>query len=95
MTRSTKSDNYFFHCVLAAVAMIGPMLLVLAAGTMPPGPHTGKFVVYGHGVVLGVLAAALVMRAAYAWGFRTGSRLVAANPNWDFRGPYHIDELGA
>ena len=95
MTRSTISDNDFFHSALAAIAIIGPMLLVVAAGTMPPGPHTGEFIVYGHGVVLVALAAALAMRAAYAWGFRTASRLVAAKPNGDFRGPYHIDVLGA
>jgi len=82
MTSSTKSYNEFFYGALAAVAIIGPMLLVIAAGIMPPGPQTGEFIVYGHGVVLVALAAALVMRAAYAWGFSTASRLVAAKPNY-------------
>ena len=82
MKSSTKSDNDFFRSALAAVAISGPMLLVIAAGTMPPGRHTGEFIVYGHGVVLLALAAALVVRAAYAWGFRAATRLVAANPNY-------------
>ena len=82
MTSSTKSDNGFFCSALATIAIIGPMLLVVAAGTMPPSPQTGEFIVYGHGVVLVALAAAVVMRAAYAWGFSTASRHVAAKPNY-------------
>jgi hypothetical protein len=70
MTTSTKkNDGYFFYRALAAVAMIGPILLVFAVGTLPEGLERGDLIVYGHGVLLAVLAAALVLRAVYALGF--------------------------
>ena len=39
MTTSTKTHSDFFYRALAAVAMIAPILLVFAAGTMPEGPE--------------------------------------------------------
>jgi threonine/homoserine/homoserine lactone efflux protein len=82
MTTSTKSHGGFFYSALAAIAMIGPMLLVVAAGTMPERPEMGEFVVYGHGIVLAVLAAALVLRVAYVWRYRKAMEIVAPEPNY-------------
>lgn len=79
----TISKNYgdFFYRTLAAVAMIGPILLIIAAGATPESPETGEFVVYGHGVILAVLATALALRAAYARGFIKASKITASEPN--------------
>jgi len=79
----TISKNYgdFFYRALAAVAMIGPILLIIAAGAMPEGSETGEFVVYGHGVILAVLATAMALRAAYARGFIKAWQIAASEPN--------------
>ena len=82
MRTYTKTQSNFFYGALAAVAMIGPILLVIAAGTMPESPDTGEFIVYGHGLVLAILAAALVLRAAYERGFSKALSNAAARPNY-------------
>jgi threonine/homoserine/homoserine lactone efflux protein len=69
MNTSTKYHSDFFYSALAAVAIIAPILLVIAAGTLPEGLDRGDLIVYGHGVVLAVLATALVLRASYILGF--------------------------
>jgi hypothetical protein len=69
MTTSTTNHSDFFYSALAAVAIIAPILLVIAAGTLPEGLDRGDLIVYGHGGVLAVLATALVLRAAYILGF--------------------------
>jgi threonine/homoserine/homoserine lactone efflux protein len=69
MTTSTTNHSDFFYSALAAVAIIAPILLVIAAGTLPEGLDRGDLIVYGHGVVLAVLATALVLRASYILGF--------------------------
>jgi threonine/homoserine/homoserine lactone efflux protein len=69
MTTSTTNHSDFFYSALAAVAIIAPILLVIAAGTLPEGLDRGELIVYGHGVVLAVLATALVLRASYILGF--------------------------
>ena len=81
MTTATKNDGDFFYRALAAVAMIGPILLVFAAGTLPEGLERGDLIVYGHGVVLAVLVTALVLRAAYTWGFSKALQSSALEPN--------------
>jgi hypothetical protein len=82
MTRFPQKHGDFFNGAFAAVAMIGPILLVIAASTMPVDPTTGKFVVYGHGVLLAVLSAALVLRAAYAVGFSKALKIAALEQNY-------------
>ncbi len=57
-----------FYRAFAGVAIIAPILLVFAAGTLPEGPERGALIVTGLGVVLAVLATALVLRAIYALG---------------------------
>ena len=69
MNTSTKYHSDFLYSALAAVAIIAPILLVIAAGTLPEGLDRGDLIVYGHGVVLAVLATALFLRAAYILGF--------------------------
>ncbi len=82
MTTSTKNHSDFFYRALVAAAMIGPMLLVIAARAMPESPETGEFVVYGHGVLLAVLATALGLRAAYVRGFSKALKIAASAPNY-------------
>ena len=69
MTTSTKNHRDFFYRALAAVAMIMPILLVFAAGTLPEGLERSDLIVYGHGVVLAILVTALVLRAVHTLGF--------------------------
>ena len=81
MKTSTKSYSDFFYRALAAVAMITPMFLVFAAGTLPEGTERGDLIVYGHGAVLAVLVTALVLRAAYTLGFSNAFRIASSEPN--------------
>jgi threonine/homoserine/homoserine lactone efflux protein len=71
MKTVTNEYSNLFYSALAAIAMIGPILLVIAAGTLPEGQERGDLIVYGHGVVLAVLATALILRAAYISGFKS------------------------
>ena len=81
MTTFTKNHSDVFYRALAAVAMITPMFLVFAAGTLPEGTERGDLIVYGHGAVLAVLVTALVLRAAYTLGFSNAFRIVSSEPN--------------
>ena len=69
MNTSSQKQNNFFIRGIASVAIIAPFLMVIAASTMPEGLARGDLIVYGHGVLLAVLAAALVLRAVYALSF--------------------------
>ena len=82
MATVTKNPSNFFYGAFAAVAMIGPILLVIAASKMPEGLETGEFIVYGHGVLLAVLSTALFLRAAYASGFSKALKMAASEPNY-------------
>lgn len=77
MNIGTHQRGKFFYSALAAVAMLGPILLVLAAGTLPEGvQQRGNLIVHGHEVLLAILAAALVLRAAYTMGFSKALKIV-------------------
>lgn len=69
MMTSTKTDSVFFYRTLAAVAMIGPILLVFAAGTLPEGLERSDLILNGFGVLLAALTGALAIRTSYALGF--------------------------
>jgi hypothetical protein len=70
MNTGTHQHSKFFYSALAAVAMLGPILLVFAAGTLPEGvQQRGNLIVHGHEVLLVILAAARALRAAYTLGF--------------------------
>jgi len=82
MATVTKNPSNIFYGAFAAVATIGPILLVIAASKMPEGLGTGEFIVYGHGVLLAVLSTALVLRAAYTFGFSKALNIAASEPNY-------------
>jgi threonine/homoserine/homoserine lactone efflux protein len=82
MTTSTKPHSDLFYGALAAIAMIGPTSLVIAAATMSEIPATGQFMVYGHGIILAVLASALVLRVAYIWGYSQAFKVLAREPKF-------------
>ncbi len=79
---STTTHGGLFYGTLAAIAMIGPVSLVIAAASMPESPSTGQFVVYGHGIILAVVATALVLRVAYGWGYSHALKIVARQPKF-------------
>lgn len=81
MTTITNTRTEFFYPLLAAVAMIAPILLVLSANRLPEGLERGEFIVSGLGLELAVLAAALVLRAAYALGFTKAVEIVTLERN--------------
>lgn len=74
------SDRYYRK--LATVAMVGPMLLVLATGQLPEGLERGDLIVYGYGALLAAVAGALVLRAAYAVGFTRAWKIATAVPGY-------------
>jgi hypothetical protein len=72
MVTSTKSHGDLFYRTLATVAMVVPILLVFAAGTLPEGVgQRGHLIVYGHEFLVVVLATGLVLRAVYSSGFNS------------------------
>ena len=78
MKTGTNEHSSFFYRALAAVAMIGPIFLVFAAGTLPEGGlERGDLIVYGHGVLLAVLATALVLRTL---GFSKAFKIAVSEP---------------
>jgi hypothetical protein len=81
MTTSTQDQNDFFLRVFATVAMLGPILLVMIAGALPEGLARGQLIVFGHYGIVAVLAAALVLRTAYGFGFSRAFQLAPSNPN--------------
>jgi hypothetical protein len=82
MTTFTKYHSDFFYRAFAAVAMIAPILLIFAAGALPEGLERGDLIVSGAGAVLAVLVTALVLRTAYAVGFRKALKIAASAPNY-------------
>jgi hypothetical protein len=75
-----NEQSSFFYRALAAVAMIAPIALVFAAGTLPEGLERGDLIVYGHGVLLAGLATALALRAAYTLGFSKAFKIAVSEP---------------
>jgi hypothetical protein len=78
----TKYHSDVFYAALAAVAMLAPILLVVASGTLPEGLERGEVIVFGHGVILAVVVAAMVVRAAYALGFNKALKIAVSEPNY-------------
>ena len=79
MTTATKNHSDFFYRAIAAVAITAPILLVFASGALPEGLERGEFIVDGHGVILAILATALVLRAAYTLGFSNALKKISAS----------------
>jgi hypothetical protein len=82
MNRSIKQHNYLFYRGLVAFMIAAPFFLVAAASTLPKAMARGELIVYGHGMVLAVAAAALVLRAMYVLGFRKASKMATAEGNY-------------
>ena len=81
MTTSTYDQSDFFIRAAAAVAILGPILLVMISGTMPEGLARGQLIVSGHIGIVVALATALVLRAVYGLGFSKAFKLAASKPN--------------
>ena len=82
MTTSTDKHSNLFYRAIAAVAVIAPFGLVAAAGAMPERPETGQFIVSSFGAVLGVVVAALIVRAAYSLGFSKALKTASLQANY-------------
>ena len=81
MTTITKYRSNRFYGALAATAFAVPALLVIVAGAMPEGLQRGELIVVGNAMAIAMLAAALVVNAAYAFGFSKALKLAAVTPN--------------
>lgn len=77
MFLSKKHQSNFFLRAFTTVAMLGPVLLVMIAGTLPEGLERGQLIVLGHGAIVAILAASLVLRAVYELGFRRAAAMAA------------------
>jgi len=82
MPISNQQQNDWFLRTLASVAMLGPILLVLIAATLPEGLARGYLIVFGNGGILVALAGALVLRTVYDLGFSRAAELAATQPNY-------------
>jgi hypothetical protein len=81
MTTFTKHHSDLFNRALAAVAIIAPILLVIAASALPEGLARGELISGGCGVVLAIVATALALRTAYAVGFGKALKIASQLPN--------------
>jgi hypothetical protein len=82
MTTSTDYRTDFFIRAAAALAILGPILLVIIAGTLPDDSARGQLIVAGHCEIVVALAAILLVRAVYYLGFSTAlKRLAETKPN--------------
>jgi len=79
MTASTSANNNFFTRAVTAFAILGPMLLVVLAGTLPTGER-GELIVVGHLFIVAALAVALALRGAYQTGFGRARKLMSSTP---------------
>lgn len=77
MTVSTPIKTDWFTRAVAAVALLGPIFLVLASATLPPGSR-GPLIVHGHVFMVTAWATALILRGVYALGFSHARKRFAA-----------------
>lgn len=80
MIQSNPANSELLTRALTAVAILGPILLVIVAGTLPQGTR-GELIVNGHMLVVAALATGLMLRAAYELGFGHARKLLASSPN--------------
>lgn len=69
MTDSTPIKSDLVTRAVAAVAIGGPIFLVLFSATLPQGSR-GPLIVDGLMFIVAALATALILRSVYALGFR-------------------------
>jgi hypothetical protein len=82
MTTSTQHHSDFFLRAFTTVAILGPILLVMIAGTLPEGLARGQLIVLGDGGIVVALATALVLRTVYGLGFSNAFKLAASRSNY-------------
>jgi hypothetical protein len=80
MIDSTPIKSDLFTRGVAAVAIGGPIFLVLFSGTLPQGLR-GQLIVDGHMFIVTALASALILRAVYALGFSQARKRLALSQN--------------
>lgn len=78
MTTSSPVKSDLFTRALTAVAILGPILLVVFCGMLPPGSR-GEFIVDGHVFIVTALATALTLRGVYALGFGHARKRLAVS----------------
>lgn len=80
MTADTSAQSGLFVRAVTAVAILGPIALVVLAATLPAGGR-GDLIVNGHIFLAGVLAVAIALRAAYDFGYERARKLIASTQN--------------
>ncbi|MFI4865471.1 MAG: hypothetical protein ACHQDB_00010 [Steroidobacterales bacterium] len=76
-----SNERSYFYRIFAGVAMITPISLLIVAGTLPEGVQArGDLIVYGHEILVAVLATALALRAAYTLGFSKAFKIAVSEP---------------
>ncbi len=80
MIDSTSIKSDLFARAVAAVAIGGPIFLVLFSGTLPQDSR-GQLIVDGHIFIVTALATALILRTAYALGFSHARKRLASSQN--------------
>jgi hypothetical protein len=68
MTPKTPHHTYLFDRIFVALAMLGPIVMVIVAGMLPQGSR-GIMIVTGHLLLAAILGSALVLRIVYELGF--------------------------
>jgi hypothetical protein len=81
MNTTAHNHSDFFTRVIAAVAIIAPVLLIMIAGTLDEGLARGQLIVSGHIAVVSLLAAALALRGTYRLGFTKARELATSRRN--------------
>jgi hypothetical protein len=82
MTKFTTNDH--FIRAVTAVAIFGPLLVLMICGTLPEGLARGQLIVLGYSVIVAALTAAVVLRAVYGLGFSKAFKLAAATSHRSF-----------
>jgi hypothetical protein len=80
MTTSVYLKSNLFARTVTAFAILGPILLVAVAGTLPVGER-GELIVNGHTFIVSALAAVLGLRAVYGLGFARARKLFVSSPH--------------
>jgi hypothetical protein len=80
MSISTPVKNDLLTRAMAAVAIVGTILLVMLSGTLPQGSR-GQLIVDGHVFIVTALATALILRGVYALGFSHARKRLASSRN--------------
>jgi len=80
MSVSTPVRTDWFTRAVAAVAILGPILLVVISAALPEGAR-GHLIVDGHVFIVTTLATALILRLVYALGFSHARRRLASSQN--------------